>query len=103
MYVENQVFRGAQLTVDGGSFHACRFESCKLLYCGTLPVVLTGCALVNCEWVFHGPAAATIDFLKTLYSSDRSGAALVEKIIAQITGAPPKGQPIRLPRGTGRA
>ena len=75
-------FESQTISIDGGTFRECEFESCVLLYSGTLPVILDGSSFKKCRWEFVGPAANTVSFMRFLYH--RGEKDLVEAIFENV-------------------
>lgn len=85
MIAIGQEFKGIKISLDGGSFKDCKFDSCALVYSGLLPVTLTGNSFTNCTWEFVGAARNSIDFMRALYSG--GGKDLIEGTMNAIRGA----------------
>jgi hypothetical protein len=88
MYASKETFKDIQISLDGGSFYACHFERCKLVYTGILPVVMDGCSIVDCRWQFDGPALNTLGFLQGLHTMGGDGMALARSLVNSIVAAP---------------
>lgn len=91
---KNNTFIGARVILDGNSFEECVFQNCVLEFGGTAPVNLVNNRIVDCQWSFVGPAAATVSFMSGVYNGLGSeGQKLVEAIFDNIrrgyTNAPP--------------
>ncbi len=84
MIAEEMVFEGKTIVLDGGSFYACQFNRCKLIYNGMMPVTMDKCSFDNCEWQFAGPALNTIGFMQALYTGGAKD--LIENIFRTIRG-----------------
>lgn len=82
MNVENQRFRNERVMLDNHHYIRCTFDDCDLVFTGTGQVGLTGNELNNCRWLFDGPAAQTLAFLKGLYHG--GGRDLVEAWISDV-------------------
>lgn len=82
MIAIGQHFKGVKISLDGGTFKDCQFESCVLLYSGLLPVTLTGNSFKGCAWEFAGAARNTVDFMRALYVG--GGKDLIEANISAI-------------------
>jgi hypothetical protein len=79
MIAVNQQFKGLKLSLDGGTFKDCQFESCTLIFSGLLPVTMTGNSFVGCTWEFAGAARNSLDFMRALYNG--GGRELIEGTI----------------------
>ena len=84
MIAEKMAFEGKKIVLDGGSFYACQFKSCTLIYNGMMPVTMDGCSFDNCEWQFAGPALNTFNFMQALYVSGAKD--LIENIFRNVRG-----------------
>jgi hypothetical protein len=84
MYAAKETFRDIQITLDGSSLYACHLERCKLVYNGSLPVVLSGCSFVDCAWEFGGAASSTLQFLAALHKLGGDAAAVVDRTWTNI-------------------
>lgn len=84
MIAINQKFADITIFLDGSTFVGCTFESCKLVFCGTLPFVFSNNATVDCGWESAGAASSVIELLASLYR--HGGDAVVESIFDAIRG-----------------
>jgi hypothetical protein len=84
----NQTFSGSWIVIDGHEYVNCRFEKCKIVYCGASSVVLNGCLFDDCEWTFDGPAARTVQFMTALYAMGGGAQQLIEQTFDNIRGKP---------------
>lgn len=86
---ENNSYSGVKVNLDGQTFKDCKFDNCVLEFSATSPVSLVGCTFNDVRWVFEGPAALTIGFLKALYSGmGPPGQQLVEGVFKSIRSEP---------------
>ena len=67
MVAIGQTFTGIRIVMDGGTFVDCVFEKCTLHFSATLPVTMERVRWIDSRWEFGGPAAHTLEFLKSLY------------------------------------
>ncbi len=84
MIAEKMAFEGKNIVLDGGSFYACQFNRCKLIYNGMMAVTFDECSFDNCEWQFAGPALNTIGFMQALYAVGAKD--LIENTFQNIRG-----------------
>ena len=88
-YVRRVKYCEKTIRIDGKSFSNVDFERCTLVYGGTKGVSFVGCKFVEPRFVFDGPAANTMNFMRAMY---HGGAAhLVEQTFKQIRGDAPIG------------
>ena len=81
----DSTFRGGRVPLDGQRFVRCMFKDAKIVFTGLAPVIMEGCSFENVEWVFEGPAALTVNFLRALYQGGgEGGRKLVEATFEQI-------------------
>jgi len=91
MKAERQTFSNATIIIDGNEYLECKFERCKIVYCGVAVVALNGCSFSDCEWSFDGPAARTVQFMSALYASGGGAKELIEQTLRNIRGKPQPG------------
>jgi len=95
MRFEASVFTGGRIEIDGNEFVRCRFDGTKLVFKGLAPVTMVQAEFNNVEWVFDGPAANTLFFLRSVYHGlGDSGRQLVERTFEMIRQAPPAPRPL---------
>lgn len=80
--IENEV-----VELDYKSFDGTEFRKCTLVYKGGLPPRLKDCSLIECQWVFEGPALNTVMFMRKLANSPKSE-GLKEFVLTQMLGLP---------------
>lgn len=68
--MERKEVRNDVVVLDYGSFSDTNFIGCKIIYRGGRPPTLLNCDLIDCEWIFEGPALNTVGFLRSLVASD---------------------------------
>ncbi len=85
MIARGQIIKDTRICLDGASFYECRFQRCRLIFSGLLPVTLEGCTFDNCSWEFSGPAQNTLSFMTMLYTQGAKD--LIESTFAHIKGA----------------
>lgn len=61
--VENRCFDGENVVLDDKEFRGCTLTGCVLEYSGR-PLILSETVLQGCQYVFFGPARATVHFLQ---------------------------------------
>jgi hypothetical protein len=88
MLARGQHFSDAKISVDGGTFDACTFERCTLVYSALLPTHISKCQFKDTRWEFAGAALNTLHFLAGLYAS--GGKSLVETTFDRIRRGPDK-------------
>ena len=86
--VENQQFVGANVQIDGGcAYIGCSFDRCTLVFLGTGPWHLERNRFTpDCQLQLAGPAAGTINFLRSMYANGMQG--MVETLFQQIRSVP---------------
>ena len=85
MIAEKMTLEGKTIILDGGSFYACQFKGCTLIFNGVLPVVMERCSFDgDCKWQFSGPAQNTIVFMQALYAGGAKD--LIENTFRNIRG-----------------
>lgn len=85
MNVNENTFNGITQQLDGTSFTKCKFIECTLVYNGGEPPNLIDNQFTNCNWVFGGAAANTINFLTSLRAG--GGESIVDTVLRQIATA----------------
>jgi hypothetical protein len=58
------------VVLDGNAFIGCHFVDCTLVYGGGTPPTLVGGSFLRCSWVFEGPAANTLAFMRGLHAAE---------------------------------
>ena len=81
-------FTRTRVPLDGQRFEDCTFDDCDIVYAATGPVMLEGSTFNNCRYLFEGPAAETVKFMKALYPIAPS---LIEHTFENIRGGPMPG------------
>ena len=84
MIAKKKTFEGKTIVLDGGSFYACHFKGCTLIFNGVGAVTLDECSFDNCKWQFSGPARNTIKFMQAFYPG--GGKDLIENLFRNIRG-----------------
>jgi hypothetical protein len=80
--VRRTKYSGKTIRIDGKSFADIDFVECTLVYSGTEGVSFRRCKFVSPRFVFDGPAANTMNFVRAMY---HGGAAnLVERTFDEI-------------------
>ena len=59
----SNVFSGVPVVLDGNSYFECMFHNCRIIYLGGKAPEMKDCKFSDCEFVFEGPAAQTVQFL----------------------------------------
>lgn len=80
----DRTLRGLTLALDGKRFVNCQLVQCKLTFRGTQLPEFKGSRIVDCQILFQGPAAATLQMLGDLYRSGQG--SMVESIFAHLKG-----------------
>lgn len=80
------VYESTKVVLDGNSFERCKFKNCILEFGATAPVSLISNEISNCQWSFSGPAAMTINFLRSV--SRDAGTELGSKLIQSLFDMP---------------
>lgn len=81
-----KTIRGRTIRIDGKSFSDTEFIECTFLYSGSSDVSFVRCKFTQPRFVFEGPAANTMNFLRALYGG--GAGKLVERAISQIQQRP---------------
>ncbi len=82
---KDELFIKQRVSLDADQFFNCRFVRCTMIYSGSSGVVMEGCELDSCDWVFDGAADNTLIFLSQLYRGLGSGGQqLVDAIFERI-------------------
>ena len=66
--IKGESFGVQRILVDGKHFVNCKFRKTELVFRGEASSSLEGCIYENIVFTFGGPAAATMNTLKNLYS-----------------------------------
>jgi hypothetical protein len=82
--VENRTYKDQTVRIDGTLFVRCRFDNCKLIFKAQDLVGFDHCDLIECQWVFDGPAENALLFLSALYRLGPAGQDLVEGIFQSV-------------------
>lgn len=80
---EKATVEGETVFLDYAELRDTKYFRCKLIYKGGLPPVLTNCDLVECEFVFDGPALHTVHFLRILINTGGRELVLGDMLGAQ--------------------
>lgn len=89
MLMKNKKIRNTTISLDGGTFENCDFDSCEIIFSGYLPVHLSDCVFGSgVKWSFAGPASNTIQFMRAMYA--QGGGKLLENTFEQIRGNSPR-------------
>lgn len=64
--VENKLFHGETLVVDGKAFKSCDFENTIFIYSGGQRPTFADCQFINVDLQFEDSAANTLQFLSNL-------------------------------------
>ncbi len=95
MITTDKTFKDISITLDGGTFTRCKFERCKIVFSGILPVTLDDPAFVDCEWSFTGPAANAMNFMRAMFLAGAKD--LIEKTCAGIQSPAGSTAPVIVP------
>lgn len=81
-------FEDEDVILDFSRFENCSFKNCKIIFHGQGPVELIQNTFdESCRYELAGPAAATVNYLRSVYSpTNMGGKELVETIFRQIRG-----------------
>lgn len=79
-HVQDQVFDGARIELDGNFYSRCTFSaSCVLVFGATDVVGLSGCTIRTNRWEYVGAARHMCDHLADIYRSGDGGRAVVDQ------------------------
>lgn len=79
---EKTVTRNEVVVMDYGNFEDVQFINCKIVYRGGRAPSMIRCDLIDCEWIFEGPALNTVGFLRGLSADDGSRQFVLSQILA---------------------
>jgi len=77
MKFEKREFRNERINLNGNEFDHCQFFGCEMVFNGVGAVGLTHNGFHECKWIFEGPAADTVGFMKALYAMGAGGRDLI--------------------------
>lgn len=66
MFIENEYFKDAEISLDDYQFDCCKFVDCTMIYGGIGEPHMVSCELDNCHWKFVGAAANTANVMKKI-------------------------------------
>lgn len=84
MKFNGKKFNKESVNLNGNEFDHCTFNNCKLIFNGVGSVTLTNNSFNDCAWIFEGPAADTVAFMKALYSMGGGGKDLIVHTFNEI-------------------
>lgn len=84
MVVTNKTFTQDRITLDGFTYKDCTFDRCLLIYSGYQSTTLIKVNMINCSFIFEGPAHNTFNFLKMMHNS--SAKEQIENLLNMIKG-----------------
>lgn len=64
MLAKQQTYKNKTIHLDGGTYVACSFVQCHLVYSAALPVVLDSCSFDNCTYGFGGATTVAVSFIQ---------------------------------------
>ena len=79
-----RTLKGLNLALDGKRFVDCELVQCKLTFRGTEPPEFKGTRIVDCQILFQGPAAATLQLMGQLYRSGQG--SMIDSLFAHLRG-----------------
>jgi hypothetical protein len=65
-----EIFTDERIYLDKNDYWDCKFKQCKIIFDATGPVVLKRPTLIDCQFVFEGPAEKTLQFMRRLYAGE---------------------------------
>ena len=86
MKYDGKTFTNERVTLDDNEFFNCKFNSCTLVYHGSAPPQLSDDSFHNVKFVFNGPAANTIAFLKAMATVTSGMQHIVKDTFPEIFG-----------------
>ena len=81
--IRNQTVTG-RVALDGASFFNCDFNDVDLTYEGGLPPAFDNCRFDNARFQFHGPAGATLMFLRAMAPANTNMRQVVQGLIPEL-------------------
>jgi hypothetical protein len=78
-------FTRETLQLDGETFDACEFKSCRLVYSGGEVPTFTDCKFEDCDWRLDDAATRTLAHLKVMWGAGAK--ARVQELIKSVTGS----------------
>jgi len=88
--IENQTITNRTVHLDYHSFYKCTFQGCILVFTGNGSIGLEGCTFdAHTKWLFEGPAASTIEVLRSIRTQGPGGAQVVQEVIRAISSGGP--------------
>ena len=72
MLAEKQTYKNKTIHLDGGTYVACSFVQCHLVYSAALPIVLDSCSFDNCTYSCGGAATVAVSSHRVRVSSGES-------------------------------
>ena len=82
---DGQEFEG-RVMIDGNDYAACTFMNVVLVYAGGRPPSFRGCIFREWSFAFEGPAANTVQFLKSMAAPASGFSGVVRKTFPELTG-----------------
>lgn len=67
--VASSTFTETRVDLDNVLHKNCKFVRCTMVFSGTGPVGLEGCAFHDCAWKFEGAAESTLLFMAGIYKA----------------------------------
>ncbi len=93
----NEHLSNRAIRLDGEQFQNCVFQHCTLEIGGTADVVMDGCTILDCQWVFVDAAATTLSVMAKLYAGMvQDGDALMEQTFGYMRRGSGFGRPFTL-------
>jgi len=88
MKISKNTFANEEVVLDFHEYQGCTFTNCRFVVLGYGPFALNECEVTNCEFTFAGPAASTIQTMRTIYHSiGEQGKNLIEGTFDNIRSA----------------
>jgi hypothetical protein len=81
--VRNQTLEGRQ-QIDGKTFIDCEFKNALLAFKGDTPPNFVNCRFTSSRFVFEGPAAATVNFLRGMLGHQTGMRGFVTGMMPEI-------------------
>ena len=78
---KQEIIEGQIIALDYSTFANKHFVKCKLIYKGGRPPVAINCLFDQCEFIFEGPALATVRYLASMARDAAGGREMVLQML----------------------
>jgi hypothetical protein len=84
MRFEKKEFRNETINLNGNEFDHCQFDGCRMVFNGVGNVGLSNNNFKDCKWIFDGPAAATVAYMKALYGMGGDAQTMIIAMLEEV-------------------